>query len=44
MILKGQSNAKADRLYGLIYHESEHEDRKGSDTLVVRFALNDSAH
>jgi len=44
MIQKGRPNAKADRLNGLIYHESEHEDRKGSDTLVVRFALNDSDH
>jgi len=42
MIRKGQPNAKADTLYGFVYHESEHEDRKGSDTLVVRFALNDS--
>lgn len=42
MIQKGQPNAKADRLKWFLYHESEHEDRKGSDTLVVRFALNDS--
>jgi hypothetical protein len=44
MIQKGQPKAKAGTSYGLVYHESEHEDRKGSDTLVVRFALNDSAH
>lgn len=28
-------------IHWFVYHESEHEDRKGSDTLVVRFALND---
>jgi len=43
MTLKGRPNAEADTLDGFIYHESEHEDRKGSDTLVVRLALNDSA-
>jgi len=43
MIQKGHSNAKAGLLEVSVYHESEHEDRKGSDTLVVRFALNDSA-
>jgi len=43
MIHKGRPIAKADSLNGFLYHESEHEDRKGSDTLVVRLALNDSA-
>jgi len=43
MILKGRPNAKADILEGFVYHESEHEDRKGLDTLVVRSALNHSA-
>jgi len=43
MIHKGRTVAKAGSLNGLVYHESEHEDRKGSDTLVVRCALNDSA-
>jgi hypothetical protein len=43
MISKGRTNAKAEGLYGSVDHESEHEDRKGSDTLVVRLALNDSA-
>jgi len=43
MIHKGHTTAKAGSLYGSVDHESEHEDRKGSDTLVVRPALNDSA-
>jgi len=43
MIQKGQTIAKAECMYDFLYHGSEHEDRKGSDTLVVRSALNDSA-
>jgi len=43
MIRKGRPKAKADDLSGFVDHESEHEDRRGSDTLVVRPALNDSA-
>lgn len=43
MIHKGQPAAKAESLHDSVDHESEHEDRKGSDTLVVRCALNDSA-
>jgi len=41
MIHEGRPKAKADGQYGFLDHESEHEDRRGSDTLVVRFALND---
>jgi hypothetical protein len=42
MIRQGQTDASADELHGFIDHESEHEERRGSDTLVVRCALNDS--
>jgi len=42
MIRMGHTDASADELYGFIDHESEHEDRRGSDTLVVRCALNHS--
>lgn len=42
MIRMGHTDASADELHGFVDHESEHEDRRGSDTLVVRCALNDS--
>jgi len=41
MIKQGQSVAKADDSYVFLNHGSEHEDRRGSETLVFHFALND---